>query len=106
MKLILNCSILFGKFFPDFMFPLLHKGYCVEFIVFWERFTGAGNSMKATARWAGFGSRQGFHGHDRVFWFCLMTRGPLYRDMDFRLHAITMSRHSPSMSRQCFASLW
>ena len=76
MKLILNCLILFDKFFPDFMLPLLHRGYCIEFIVFWERIGGAGNAMKATARWVGFGLRQGFPGRDRVFWFCVGTGVP------------------------------
>ena len=32
--------------------------------------------MKATAHWAGFGSRQGFSGRDRVFWFYVVTRVP------------------------------
>ena len=49
MKLILNFSILF-KFFLDFMLPLLHRGYRIEFIVFWERIGGSGNTMKATKR--------------------------------------------------------
>ena len=59
MKLILICSNWFGKFVPNVMLPLLHRGYCIEFIVFWERIGGAGNAMKATARWVGFWSGHG-----------------------------------------------
>ena len=76
MKLILNFSVFFGKFFLDFMLPLLHRGYCIEFIVFWERIGGSGNTMKATKRWESFGSRQGFPSHDRVFWFYIAIRVP------------------------------
>ena len=76
MKLILICSKWFGKFVPNVMLPLLQKGYCIEFIVFWERIGGVGNAMKATACWAGFGSRQGFPDCDIIFWFCVATGVP------------------------------
>ena len=49
MKLILIGSTQFGNFFPDFMLPLLYKGYCIEFIVFWKRVGGAGNARKTIA---------------------------------------------------------
>ena len=84
MKLILNCSILFGKFFPYFMLPLLHRGCCIEFIMFWERIRGEGNAMKAIARWAGFGSQQGFSGS-------ALRQGSLCCDLVFKFHAGTMS---------------
>ena len=49
MKLILISSTQFGKFFPNFMLPLLYKGYCIEFIMFWKRVGGTGNPIKTIA---------------------------------------------------------
>ena len=48
MKLILIDSTQFGKFFPDFMLPLLYRGYCIESVVFWKRVRGAENARKTT----------------------------------------------------------
>ena len=49
MKLILIGSTQFGKFFPDFMWPLLYRGYCIEFLVFWKIVGDARNARKTTA---------------------------------------------------------
>ena len=46
MKLILIRSTQFGKFFLDCMLPLLYRGYYIEFIMFWKRVGGVGNSKK------------------------------------------------------------
>ena len=48
MKQILIGLRQFGNFFPDFRLPLLYKGYCIEFIVFWKRVGGARNARKTT----------------------------------------------------------
>ena len=50
MKIILISSTQFDKFFPNFMLPLLYKGYCIEFIMFWKRVGGIGNPIK-TITW-------------------------------------------------------
>ena len=56
---------------------------------------------------AGFRSRQGFPGRDRVLLVLHQDKGPLCRDMALRLDAVARSRHSffPCRDMQCFASL-
>ena len=45
--------------------------------------------------WAGFRSRQGFPGHDKVLLVMCRDMGPLCHDMSFRLVAV-------ARSQQCF----
>ena len=70
MTLILLGSTQFGKFIPDFMLPLLDRGYYIEFIVFWKRVGVVGNSRKTTA-WL---SR--FYVVTEILWLCVATGVP------------------------------
>ena len=49
--------------------------------------------------WAGFRSRQGFPGCDKVFLVLCHNRVPRCRDMALRHDAVSRSRHSFSMLR-------
>ena len=76
MKLILICSKWFGKFVPNVELPLLYRGYCIKFMVFGKELEVQEIPGMLLHVWAGFRSRQGFPGHDKVFWFCIATGVP------------------------------
>ena len=98
IKLNLNCSVQFGKFFLDFELLFLYRGYYIKFMVFGKELEVQEVPGRLLRVWAGFRSRQGFPGRGRVFLVLCRNRGPLYCNMARRLDAVARSRHSFSMS--------
>ena len=76
MKLILICSMYFGKFVSNFELPLLYRCYCIKFMVFGKELEVQEMPKRLLHVWASFRLRQGFLGRDRVFWFCVVIGVP------------------------------
>ena len=85
-------------FVLNFELPLLYRGYWIKFMVFGKELEVQETPGRLLHVRAGFMSRQGLLGRDRVFLLLCHDRGPLYRDITLRLDAFSRSQHSFSMS--------